>query len=125
MKAGLYKGFSSYQFEYNKSFRLMDVQLVNRDLLNFIFTPLQTRVGQPTIGTRIPDLLMEPLDQTTLDIIETDLNATVDADPRVVLLGDWTITPFYDDNAVVAFGILNYIELNLQGQFDISLRFES
>lgn len=121
----LYRGFSSQQYEYDKNVVLTDVQLVNRDLYTHIFTRLGERVMMPTFGTRIPDLLFEPMDQNTLDIIETDLQDVFDYDPRVELIGSIIITPDYDTKTVTATATLLYLELHFQGQFDINLQFQS
>ena len=123
MKVGLYKGFSSYQYEYNKSLKLLDVELVKRDLLNHIFTRLGERVFMPTFGTRIPDLLFEPLDDTALGIVENDLTTVFTYDPRVELV-ELNVIPLYDQNAIVASAILNYIELDLKDLFDLRLDFD-
>lgn len=120
---GLYRGFSSYQYQTTKSFGIMDVELVKLDLLNHIFTRKGERVMMPNFGTRIPDLAFEPLDEFTLAILEEDLREVVNFDPRVNLL-DLVITPYYDNNAVVASLKLLYIELNIQGNLDINITFE-
>lgn len=125
MTIGLYKGFSSFQFEYNKSFTLLDVAIVKRDLLNHFFTRLGERVMMPQFGIRIPILLMEPLDDNTLDIIYQDTASVIDFDPRVELIGDISVIPDYDNSKVTVSAFLNYIELNLQDQFDINLVFVS
>lgn len=123
LTSGLYKGFSSYQYQTEKTFGIMDVELVKLDLLNHIFTRKGERVMMPNFGTRIPDLAFEPLDGITLTILDEDLRAVVDFDPRVTLL-DLVITPFPDNNAVVASVKLLYIELNIQGNLDINITFE-
>jgi len=125
MKVGLYRGFSSYQFEYNKSFTLLDVGIVKRDLLNHFFSKLGERVMMPQFGITIPTLLMEPLDDNTLDIIYEDMVTVIEFDPRVELVGDISVVPDFDNSAVSVSAILNYIELNLQDQFDINLVFAS
>ena len=124
MKRGLYKGFSSFQYEYNKSFKLLDVEIVKRDLLNHIFTRLGERVDLPTFGTRISDMLMEPMDEETLDIIQTDVNTVIDYDPRVELQGDVVMTVDYDNHAVTFQATLYYVELNLSDLFDLHLEFD-
>jgi phage baseplate assembly protein W len=121
--SGLYKGFSSYQYEYNKSLKLLDVELVKRDLFNHIFTRLGERVEMPIFGTRIPDLLFEQLDDDALSIVETDLTTVFEYDPRVSLI-DLVVTPLYDQNAIIAKAKLNYIELNLTDVFDVRLDFQ-
>ena len=123
MATGLYRGFSSYEYEANKTFNITDVELVKLDLLNHIFTRRGSRVMMPTFGTRIPDLVFEPLDDITIDVLKEDLRAVFAFDPRVQLL-DLVITPSYDTNAVSASAKLLYIELNISGNLDINITFE-
>jgi phage baseplate assembly protein W len=121
----LYKGFSSFQFEYNKSFRLMNKEIVKRDLLNHIFTRLGERVEMPTFGTRIPDMLMEPMDSTSLDIIESDVENVITYDPRVQLNGQITVIADFDNHSVRISAPIYYVELNLNDLLDINLQFDS
>jgi phage baseplate assembly protein W len=100
------------------------MELVKMDLLNHIYTRKGERVMMPNWGTRIPELAFEPLDQITLDILEEDLRAVVAFDPRVKLQ-DLTISPYYDNNSVVATIQLLYVELNIVGNLDINITFES
>lgn len=123
MKKGLYRGYSSHEYVANKTFSIIDVELVKLDLLNHIFTRRGDRVMMPTFGTRIPDLAFEPLDEFTLEIIEEDLRAVFDFDPRVQLI-ELNIIPDYDNNAVTAAAKLLYVELNLTGNLDINITFE-
>ena len=120
---GIYKGFSSYEYQRNKTFSLNDMELVKLDLLNHIFTRRGERVMMPSFGTRIPDLPFEPMDSITLDILEEDLRAVVNFDPRVELL-DLTISPDPDTNTVTATLGLLYLELDLTGNIDINITFE-
>jgi hypothetical protein len=124
MNTGLYRGYSSYNYQTNKSFVLSDVELVKMDLLNHIYTTKGERVMMPNFGTRIPTLAFEPLDQITLDILEEDLRAVIAFDPRVQLLGI-SIIPYYDQNAVVASARLLYLELDLTGNLDLNITFEN
>lgn len=123
MKKGLYRGYSSHEYVAKKTFSIIDVELVKLDLLNHIFTRRGDRVMMPTFGTRIPDLAFEPLDEFTLEILEEDLRAVFDFDPRVQLI-ELSIIPDYDNNAVTAAAKLLYIELNLTGNLDINITFE-
>lgn len=123
MALGLYRGYSTYEYQRNKTFKLTDVELVKMDLLNHIYTRKGERVMMPNFGTRIPDLAFEPLDQLTLDILEEDLRAVIAFDPRVRLL-DLAIIPYYDNNAVIASARLLYIELNITGNLDLNITFE-
>jgi phage baseplate assembly protein W len=123
MTKGLYRGYSSYEYQAKKTFSITDIELVKLDLLNHIFTRRGSRVMMPTFGTRIPDLVFEPLDAITLDVLEEDLRAVFAFDPRVRLL-ELVIAPEYDSNAVTASAKLLYIELNLTGNLDINIVFE-
>lgn len=123
MAKGLYRGYSSYEYQANKTFSITDLELVKLDLLNHIFTRRGERVMMPTFGTRIPDLVFEPLDGITMDIIEEDLRAVFNFDPRVKLL-DLRLLPSYDTNSIVASARLLYIELNLTDNLDINIVFE-
>lgn len=123
MATGLYRGYSSYEYQNNKTFSVTDVELVKLDLLNHIFTRKGDRVMMPNFGTRIPDLAFEPMDGITLGILEEDLRAVFEFDPRVELLA-LTIVPIYDSNAVIASAKLLYVELNMQGSLDINITFE-
>lgn len=77
----------------------------------------------PTFGTSIPDLVFEPLDEETVDALHEELVTVFDFDPRVTLLS-LTVTPYYDENRVVANATLYYIELNLTEGMDINIEFE-
>lgn len=123
MAKGLYRGYSTYEYQRNKSFILTDIEIVKMDLLNHIYTHKGERVMMPNFGTRIPDLAFEPLDQITLDILEEDLRAVIAFDPRVQLL-ELRILPYYDTNTVIASARLLYIELNTTGNLDLNITFE-
>ena len=123
VKRELYKGFSSYEYERSKTFRLTNVDLVKLDLLNHIYTRKGERVFMPTFGTRIPDLAFEPLDDITLDILRNDLIAVFTFDPRVELL-ELDIIPNYDTNSVVAAARLLYVELNMDDILELNIVFD-
>lgn len=123
MARGLYRGYSSYEYEKNKTLKINDVELVKLDLLNHIFTRRGERVMMPAFGTRIPDLAFEPLDEITLDILRNDLLQVFNFDPRVTLL-DLTIEPIIDENRVTAAARLLYVELNIVDDLDLNILFE-
>lgn len=118
-----YIGFSSKQYEKNKSFILTDVELVKEDLRNHIFTRYGERIKSPLFGTRIPDLIYEPLDDIALSIIFQDLTKVFNYDPRVIL-NDLRILPLYKDNSVKAIADLTFKYLDFRGQMDIHIEFE-
>ncbi len=123
MARGLYRGYSSYEYEKNKTLKINDLELVKLDLLNHIFTRRGERVMMPAFGTRIPDLAFEPLDEITLDILRNDLIQVFNFDPRVTLL-DLTIEPIIDENRVTAAARLLYVELNIVDDLDLNILFE-
>ena len=104
-----YIGFSATA---KKGFRLTGKELINRDLLNHIYTLRGERVMMPAFGTRIPLMAFEPLDQLTLNEVEKDLREVVAYDPRVQLL-DLAVVALPDNNAIVALLDLRYIELSV------------
>lgn len=120
----VYVGFSSYEFQKSKSFTLTDVNLVEIDLLNQIYTRKGSRVMMPTFGTLIPSLVFEPLDESTISIIEEELLTVFNFDPRVNLV-TLEVVPNYDTNSVTATAILNYVELNLTQPFQLNIQFEA
>lgn len=123
MIKGLYRGYSSHEYQAKKTFSITDIELVRLDLLNHIYTRRGERVMMSGYGTRIPDLAFEPLDEITLSILEEDLRQVISFDPRVELI-DLTITPDYDASSVSASAKLLYVELNMVGNLDINIVFE-
>lgn len=123
MKKGLYKGFSSFEFQKNRQFTLNDVELVKMDLLNHIFTLRGSRVMMPNFGTIIPELIFEPLDVETLDTLEEEVKYVINYDPRVKML-EFVVSPDYDNNAVAVSVRLQYLELNVVDMFEFHIEFE-
>lgn len=120
----LYSGTSFSNFSKNKSIKLYDIDLIKKDILNNIFTRRGERVKMFTYGTRIPDLVFEPLDEVSLTVITEDLNAVVASEPRVTLV-DLRVVPLYDRHVVIASLVLYYVEMDFTDQFDISIQFEA
>ncbi len=74
-----YKGFCSTA----PGFKLSGAELVRQDLVNHFNTRKGERGMEPTFGSIIWDLLMEPLLPTTRDAIVEDVKTIVNNDPRV------------------------------------------
>lgn len=119
----LYKGYSSFEFQRLKTFKLNDIELVKLNILNHIFTRRGERVRMPNFGTIIPELVFEPLDEETLDTLEEEISAVVDYDPRVKLL-DMRVLPEYDTNTVTVHVKLDFLEFNIVDNMDINIEFE-
>lgn len=121
---GLYKAFSSWEYQRSKTFSVSDVEAVKLDLLNHIFTLKGTRVMMPDFGTRIKSIVFDPMDQISLDIIEEDLRVVFKFDPRVKLL-NLRVTPDEVANTVTATAKLLYVELDIVDNLDIHITFEN
>lgn len=114
MALPIYRGFSTANFLTGaRTLLLTNKDLVKQDLLNHIYTIPGERPHLPNFGTRIPLLAFEPLDQKTLKIVEEDLRTVIDYDPRVRLM-DMAVMAMPDNNAIVAFVDLLYVELDVQ-----------
>jgi len=124
MARNLYKGFSSFEFQTNKTFKLTDVEIVKMDLLNHIFTRRGERVMMSTFGTQIPDMVFEPLDDETVDVVNEELQAVFHYDPRVTLMAI-NVYPVYEENAIYASARLYYNELNVTDTFELNIQFEN
>jgi phage baseplate assembly protein W len=79
----LYRGFSTIQ--RSKKFRLTDIDLVKRDLLNHFSVRKGERLMNPNFGTIVWAMLFEPLDDTTRQLILDDVTTIVNYDPRISL----------------------------------------
>lgn len=123
-KKGLYKGYSSFEFQKNKNFKLQDIELVKMDLLNHIFTKRGSRVMMPTFGSMVPELVFEPLDQDTLDTLENEILTVIKFDPRVELVS-LDVLPNYDTNSVGVLANLFYVELDMIDGFELNIQFEA
>lgn len=119
----IYRGYSSYEYLSTKSFSIYDVKLVELDILNFIFTPLGTRLRLPHYGTRIQQLLFQPLVESTIADVRTELERAFAYDPRVELV-DLSIVPTISTQSVVAECVLFYIELNETVPLVLNLQFD-
>lgn len=117
-----YLGFSTAPG--NKNFSLTGVELINRDLQNHIDTVKGEIPGMPGFGTRIPLMAFQPADELSLQVIEEDLRAVADYDPRVELI-DLAVFALPDNNAIVAMMDLRYIELNTYDTLRVSFKVQS
>jgi phage baseplate assembly protein W len=113
MANAIYKGFSTADWGNRRTFKLTNLELVKRDLLNHIFTLKGERLYMPNFGTRIPLLAFEPNDEQTRAIVETDLREVFDYDPRVKLL-DLAVTSLPNNNAILALADLFYVEFQVR-----------
>lgn len=108
-----YKGFSTRRYEdKGGSLALYNVDCIQEDLMNELFTIRGERINMPTYGTRIPLLVFEPNDTETEDILREDVTTVIKHDPRVELLA-LDIIVAKDRNALIASAKVRYIEFNV------------
>jgi len=120
MARTIYKGFSTKNWGSARSLSLSNIDLVKQDLLNHIYTVRGERVFMPAFGTRIPLLTFEPNDDRTRAIIEEDLTQVFNYDPRVRLIA-LNVVSLPDNNAIVAFADLLYVEFNVRDVLKIEI----
>ncbi len=120
----LYRGYSTFEFQQNKSLRISDIELVKMDLLNHIFTQRGSRVMMPTFGSIIPELAFEQLDETLVDSVYAELLTIFDYEPRVSIIS-LTVVPDFDNYSMYAVARLFYVELNIADDFELNIQFES
>lgn len=106
----------------NNTFVLNDIPLVERNILNHIFTTKGSRIMMPKFGTIIPEILFEPLNEYNINRIRQEIINVVEYDPRVSMV-KLLLTPFYDENRINVSLTLNYIELNVTRSMNFNLEF--
>jgi phage baseplate assembly protein W len=78
-----YRGFST--IGRVKKFRLSDIDLVKRNLLNHFMIRKGEKLMQPNFGSIIWNMLFEPLTEETKKVILTDVQTIVSYDPRIAV----------------------------------------
>lgn len=81
-----------------RKFRLVDEQLVIRDLLNAFSIKQGEKVGQPAYGSTLWNNVYEPNTSETRDAIESEVRRIAGLDPRLQLN---TVAVYYQDNGVL------------------------
>jgi len=87
--ANIYKGFSTVG-KVRAPYTLIDGDLIKADLLNELYTKRGERLMRPTYGTRIWDILMNPLDQYVVAEIKEDIERIVEKESRVEMTDIFT-----------------------------------
>lgn len=78
-----YRGFNT--IDQVKKFRLTDIDLVKRDLLNHFQIRKGEKLMNPSFGSIIWNMLFEPLTDETKKIILDDVTEIVKYDPRLTV----------------------------------------
>lgn len=110
------------EYTGNNTLVLTDIKLVERNLLNHMFTKIGSRIMMPKFGSRIPDMIFEPLTEETVNICRNEIEKIVKYDPRVSL-NKLNVTPLYDLNTITISLSLNYIELNITKNMNFNIDF--
>ena len=80
----MYKGYSTLNSQFT-GVKLQDIELVKRDLLNHFGIRRGEKLMNPTFGTSIHDLIMDPLTEETKNALIDEIQQVIDHDPRVEL----------------------------------------
>ncbi len=100
-----FKGYSTVDKTWG-NFKLYDIELAKRDLLNEFYTRKGERVMSPQFGSIVWDLLFDPLTDETIDAIRADCLRIVTKDPRLDLLN---IDIVDNEHTIIVSIILRYI----------------
>lgn len=76
-----YKGFST--IDQIKKFRLTDLDLIKRDLLNHFAIRKGEKLMNPEFGSIIWNVLFEPLTADVKALVVGDITRIIGADPRI------------------------------------------
>lgn len=105
--ATMYKGFST--IGQNTKFRLTDFDLVKRDILNHFYIRKGEKLMNPSFGTIIWNVLYEPFTEDLKSVIQADIKAIANYDPRVSF--DNIVVTEYDQGIQILLE-LRYLQTN-------------
>ena len=112
-----YKGFSSNEIKNN--FKLYDIELVKRDLMNHFYIRKGEKLENPNFGTIIWDMLFEPFTVDVRNAIVSNVEQIINFDPRVK--ADQVVVTQYESGIQIECELL-YLTYNiaerLQFKFD-------
>lgn len=103
-----YKGFSSSNV--TKNFKLYDLELVKQDIINHFYIRKGEKLENPEFGTAIWDMLFEPFNDQTKEIIAKDVEEIINYDPRIIVN---TITVDSTDMGIRIEAEITYIPFNV------------
>ena len=103
-----YKGFNSKNT--TKNFKLYDLELVKQDIINHFYIRKGEKLENPEFGTVIWDMLFEPFNDQTKEIIAKDVEDIINYDPRIVVN---TITVDSTDMGIRIEAEITYIPFNV------------
>lgn len=103
-----YRGFSSNEIKNN--FKLYDIELVKRDLLNHFYIRKGEKLENPNFGTIIWDMLFENFTPEVKDLIVKDVETIINHDPRIAVNA---VTIDTTDQGIRIQADIVYIQFNL------------
>ena len=103
----VFKGYSTVGKE-SGNFKIYDIELAKRDLLNEIYTRKGSRLMSPTYGYIVWDVLFDPLTDTVVELIREDTLRIVSRDPRLEL-NSLDVIEDVDRQTITVTVILNYV----------------
>ena len=107
--ANIYRGFST-QGRVRPPYTLTDGELIKADLLNELTAVKGERVMRPSFGTRIEDILMNPLDRFLIQEVEDEVRRVVEKDSRVEMQDLFTEALDHTVKIVVNLKILPFLD---------------
>lgn len=117
-----FRGFSTKRFyAEKKTFSVTDLDLVKEDIINHLYTRKGERVNMPNFGTRIPELVFEPIDDDTLAVIREDISHVLSYEKRVKLI-DLLIFPDPDTNSILVRLLLEYVGTGERTELSLPIR---
>ncbi len=111
----IYKGFSTLR--NSKKYTLTDFELAKQDLINYFNIRKGEKLMQPGFGTIIWDMLFEPLDETTQQIITQDVQKIVSYDPRLAV-GQVAVTQ--ESNGLLIQVTLSYVNTDQRDTMNLN-----
>jgi len=100
-----FKGYSTVDKTWG-NFKLYDVELAKRDLLNEFYTRKGERLMSPQFGSIVWDLLFDPLTDEIITAIKTDCVRIVSKDPRLDVIN---IDVIDSEHTIIVTIVLKYV----------------
>lgn len=112
----LFIGFSTQEMQSPRGWKVFDIELIKKDLLNQFHTRMGERLMMPTFGSIIWDKLFEPFTEAVKQEIVNDVTRIVNSDPRVSIQEVYVTT---SDHGITVAMDLKYEPWNSFGTFSI------
>lgn len=103
----VFKGYSTVDKTWG-NFKVYDMELAKRDLLNEIYTRKGERLMSPEFGYIVWDVLFDPLTEDTVGVIKADTERIISRDPRLELR-QIDVTENIDTQTITVALVLNYV----------------